>query len=322
MKLCIVTPESAARTSGNQVTAARYARIAREVGAQVVRDPSRADVLLALHARKSAHALLDFAQRYPERPRILVLTGTDVYPRLDPSPAAQRALELSTSIVALEPGARQALPPRWRAKCVVIYQSVPNPKRARRVVPGRVVQLAHLRSVKDPLRVARATRGLAGVELRHWGAALSPSWERLARAEMQRSPQYRWFGECTPARAWRELSRAWLFVLPSRVEGSSRALAEALVMGVPVLASAAPGNRGTLGSNYPGLFAVADTRGLRRLLQRCLNDPAWLQRLQRACAKRASQHSYARELQAWRRLWKRVLNKKIPRGHRGREGQA
>jgi glycosyltransferase involved in cell wall biosynthesis len=326
MKLCFSVPESAARTSGNRVTAARYARIARALGLSVVREPSRADVLVALHARKGARALLDFAQRFPDRPRILVLTGTDVYPRLDRSRAAQRALELATRIIALEPGARMALPPRWRKKCVVIQQSVPRQPLARRVLPGRVLQLAHLRSAKDPLLVARASRGLSGLQVRHWGAALSSAWARRAQREMQRSTHYHWFGECSAARAWRELSRAWLFVLPSRVEGSSRALAEALVMGVPILASDAAGNVGTLGRSYPGLFAVGDARALRRLLQRCLSDASWFERLRRAGKVRARQHSYDRELAAWRQLlapWRATSrNKKTPRGHRGREGQA
>jgi glycosyltransferase involved in cell wall biosynthesis len=136
---------------------------------------------------------------------------------------------------------------------------------------------------------------------------------------MRRNPAYRWRGERSHSEVRRELARAWLFVQPSRIEGSSAALIEALCAGVGVLASRATGNLGTLGGSHPGLFAMGDSAALRRLMTRALREPGFVARLERFSRRIAVLHAPVREVQAWQRLLDR-LQKKEPRGHRGRGG--
>lgn len=306
MKIAIATPSSAVQHSGNRITAQRYARLFRGLGHRLVKDALKADLLVALHARKSAGEVLRYRRLRPEGKIILVLTGTDLHPVLDPSRAARKALALADALVVLEPQARQRLPEALRAKCAVVRQSLEGPLPRRRILPGRIVQLGHLRRAKDPLRAALALRGLEGFKLVHCGGEHEPGWATRARAQMRRNPAYHWKGEQSPARARAELSRAMLFVLPSRVEGSSSALIEALVMGVPVLASRAAGNVGTLGADHPGLFDVGDTRALRAMFLRASQDAAWLARLERASRRLARLHQPRIEREAWHRLLQRV----------------
>ena len=319
MKIAIACPGSAVRSSGNAITAQRYARILRSLGHRIVTKTERADLLVALHARKSAAAVRAFRHARPQGRIVLVLTGTDLHPRLDATAAARDALKAADLLVVLEPLARSRLPAALRRKCLVIRQSCEDPVTQRRPVAGRILQVGHLRAAKDPLLAARALRGLAGLELVHLGGEWESGWKGRVQAQMRRNPAYRWRGERSASEVRRELARAWLFVQPSRIEGSSAALIEALCAGVGVLASRATGNLGTLGRSHPGMYAVGDSAALRRLLARALREPGFVARLERFSRRIAVLHAPVREVQAWQRLLDR-LQKKEPRGHRGRGG--
>jgi len=91
-------------------------------------------------------------------------------------------------------------------------------------------------------------------------------------------------------------------VLSSLSEGGANVISEAIVVGVPILASRMDGNIGLLGADYPGYFPVGDTKALARLLQRIEGDPRFLAVLQRATARRAPLFKPKREVAAWRRL--------------------
>ncbi|HYM12628.1 MAG TPA: hypothetical protein VEU62_17960, partial [Bryobacterales bacterium] len=92
---------------GNRVTALRWARILRRLGHRVVitktYDGEPCDLLVALHARRSARAALQFRRRHPAKPLIVVLTGTDVYRDIHRSRRAQQALDAATRLVTLQP---------------------------------------------------------------------------------------------------------------------------------------------------------------------------------------------------------------------------
>ena len=98
------------------------------------------------------------------------------------------------------------------------------------------------------------------------------------------------------------LAGARALVLSSRLEGGANVVSEAVVRGVPVLASRIPGSVGLLGARYPGYFAVGDTRGLARLLHRFETEARFRTRLRRDVQRLARRFTPARERTAWRTL--------------------
>ena len=91
-------------------------------------------------------------------------------------------------------------------------------------------------------------------------------------------------------------------VLSSVVEGGANVISEAVVAGLPVIASRIPGNVGLLGADHPGYFPPRDTGALRALLWRAETDPAVLEGLGRHGARRAPLFRPQREREAWRRV--------------------
>ena len=167
MQIAIVTPARFGARSGNRVTAERWARILRGLGHRVrittaLAGGPPADLLVALHARKSAPSIRRFRAERPGAPIVVALTGTDIYGGITGSPAARRSLELATRLVVLQPLAVEELPARFRAAARVIYQSVPKPARQPHPESSffQVCVLGHLRRVKDPFRAAKAVRAL------------------------------------------------------------------------------------------------------------------------------------------------------------------
>jgi len=152
----------------------RWARILRQLGHRVTvaadYADQPADAMVAIHAWRSAAAIHRFKTRYPARPLILQLSGTDIYQYIteDPKPTL-RSLQLADRLVALNSLAWRVVPNKFRKKLRVIFQSVPKPKGAYR--PNRrrvdVSVIGHLRDVKDPLRAAAAARVLPAEALRY-----------------------------------------------------------------------------------------------------------------------------------------------------------
>lgn len=73
------------------------------------------------------------------------------------------------------------------------------------------------------------------------------------------------------------LSAADLFILPSRLEGRSNALLEALAWGLPVLASDNAGNREILAPLL--LFDADDPRGLAEKVDSIIRDPVFFEKV-------------------------------------------
>ena len=311
LRIAIVTPARRGSLQGNRVTALRWARILRDLGARVTvtteYSGQRADLLIAMHARRGAAAVSRFAAAHPGRPIVVALTGTDLYRDLPRSRKAARALEQAARIVVLQPPARDRLAPHLRAKTRVIYQSVKRTVRRKRRAARSfdVCFLGHLRAVKDPFRAALAARLLppeSRIRIVAAGRALEAGMARRARAEERRNPRYRWLGELSHARVLALLARSRLLVLSSRLEGGANALSEALAVGVPALASDVEGSSGILGPDYPGLFPVAHTRRLTALLSRAESDSAFYRELERRCHRLAPLVAPARELRSWKKL--------------------
>jgi len=177
--------------------------------------------------------------------------------------------------------------------------------------------IGHLRDVKDPLRAAEAARQLppdSRIRIVHIGRAYSAELAAKARAEMAANPRYLWRDDVPRAAVQRLLRRSHAMVLSSRSEGGANVISEAVVVGVPILASRMDGNVGLLGSDYPGYFPVGDTKALARLLHRIESDPRFVATLRRAIARRAPLFRPEREIAAWRRLLAELSPRSSSRG--------
>ena len=91
-------------------------------------------------------------------------------------------------------------------------------------------------------------------------------------------------------------------VLSSIMEGGANVISEAIVAGVPVIASDIAGSVGLLGPDYPGYYPVGDTAALAQQMLRAEQEPGFLDELRRHCASRAALFDPARELDSWRDL--------------------
>jgi putative glycosyltransferase (TIGR04348 family) len=312
MDIVVITPARPASRSGNRTTALRWARILRGLGHRVRvandYDGRPADLMIALHAWRSADAISRFRQRHPDRPLIVALSGTDLYEYLDRDPETTlRSLRCADRLVALQDIARQRLPDGFHAKLRVIHQSAVPVARQAAASNGdfEVAVIAHLREVKDPLRAAVAARRLPArsrIRVVHLGGALTPEWAAKATAEMEANPRYVWRGEVPRADVQRLLGRVQAMVLSSRSEGGANVISEAAVAGVPVLASRIDGTVGLLGPDYPGYFPVGDTAALAQLLNRIEADAGFLAQLKQAVARTSALFRPEREIQAWKEL--------------------
>jgi putative glycosyltransferase (TIGR04348 family) len=290
----IVSPASARENNGNWQTASRWRRhLARDyrvtIGPGWVPGDAVPDLLIALHARRSAAALAAFTDAHPDRPALLVLTGTDLYRDIHEDDTARASLTRATALVVLQPRGLDELPAPLRPKAHVIYQSAPRLRPARPRVPLDVAMIGHLRAEKDPQVFMDAARLVAtpGVRLLHIGAALDPALGQRARDTEHATPAYRWLGALPHMATRRRLRRCHAMVIASRMEGGANVIIEAVTSGVPVLASRIAGNVGMLGDDYAGYFAPGDAAALAALVDRSARDAGFVMRLRRQCAARA-----------------------------------
>jgi glycosyltransferase involved in cell wall biosynthesis len=100
----------------------------------------------------------------------------------------------------------------------------------------------------------------------------------------------------------RILTVSRLSIISSRIEGGANILSESIVASVPVLASRIEGNIGILGTDYPGLFQVGNTRQLARLLTQAENDRKFLSELKSRVKKLRPLFDPKQEQKAWESL--------------------
>ncbi len=277
-----------------------------------------ADLMVALHARRSAPSVAAWRAAHPRRPLLLVLTGTDLYRDIQADPAAQRSLALADALVVLNALGARSLPGHLQPKCQVVLQSCP----ARQPLPKpqrhlRALMVGHLRDEKDPLTYLRAARRLAGradILLDHIGRPLDSALGADAAALAAAQPSYRWLGGLPHAATRRRIQQAHLLVHPSRMEGGAHVVIEALRSGTPVLASRIDGNLGLLGDDWPGLFDPGDDAALAALLQQARDDAAMLPALAERAAQRAPLFAPAAESAALHALVAGLLAAPPPTG--------
>jgi putative glycosyltransferase (TIGR04348 family) len=312
LKISLVTPAGKRSRAGNRATAVRWQRILRDLGHRVTvaerDDGAKADMMVAVHGWRSADSIRAFSDAGGGRPLVVLLAGTDIYRFQHSHPAETlESMDRATALVCLHDLVYRAIPRRFAKKLHVIRQSalpLPHPRRPLRR-RFEVCVAGHLREEKDSLRTAYASR-LVPAESRlrvvHLGQAHDESWARDARTEMAANPRYHWRGEVPGWQVRRQFARSHAMVISSIMEGGANVVSEAIVAGLPVLASDIDGNIGMLGRDYPGYYRTGDEAALAALLQKAETEPAFLRDLAARCRKLAPAYTPAREKAAWKAL--------------------
>lgn len=315
-RITVVTPYVAQANNGNWQTASRWARMLR--GSYQVRivttwqptDPAP-DLMIALHARRSAASIEAFARSWPQRPLIVVLTGTDLYRDIDTDATARASLQQSTRLVVLNSLGATRLPRAVRHKAVTILQSATVLAAARKTRGFTVAAVGHLRDEKNPQLIWRVLDNWPSevpVRVLHAGRALDPALARQAQRLVRRDARYHWLGDQPRVRLRQRVARSQVLLHPSHMEGGALAIIEAITAHTPVIASRVDGNVGLLGADYPGLFAPDDADAARTLLLRAATEPRLLARLQRACERLVPHFAPDREQRDLRRLVRDCLD--------------
>ncbi len=312
MKIHLVTPAKENSRNGNRTSAVRWAGLLRRAGHRVKIDTDyngeATDLVIALHAWRSAAAIRRYREASPQGPLVVALGGTDVNSYLKSDPQTTLAsMQMADALVGLHDLVADELPPGLRQKLCVIRQSAKPLPRPRS--PSKrsfdICVIGHLRQEKDPFRTALAARRLPAeskVRVLHYGKAHGPEWALQAEAEMRVNPRYRWQGEVSAGQVRQAFLRAHLMVISSLQEGGANVVSEALVAEVPIIASDIPGNIGLLGRDYGGYFRVGDEASLAERIRRAEVDAGFLQLLQRQGRALAPLFTAEQELSAWQKL--------------------
>jgi putative glycosyltransferase (TIGR04348 family) len=305
--IVIVSPALKQANNGNWQTAYRWSRfLSPHYQVSILPEwkpgSDSPDVMIALHARRSADSIQHFAKAFPDKPLLVVLTGTDLYQDIRTDVAAKHSLELATQLVVLQEEGVRELSSVQQKKCRVIYQS------ARLLKPAppnknsfNVIVVGHMREVKDPLTPMRALALMPGdsnTRLIHIGNAMEEKFRIAAEKLEAENPRYIWLREQTHTQTRQRIKRAKLMVISSLMEGGANVIIEAITSGVPVIASKVSGNIGMLGRDYAGYFPVGDSKVLASLLDQAEHEPRFLKQLNMQCAKRMVLFTHERELNA------------------------
>lgn len=306
-----MTPVPPGSRRGNRITADRWAARLANLGhaVDVIEHYADEDIdlLIVLHAGRGADSIRRFRHRHPGRPIIVAITGTDIYGGEFDAQRVNESLAGAARIVVLQPKTANDVAAEFRSKVRVIFQSAEPPAEVERPRAGvfEIAVIGHLRPVKDPFRAGEASRLLgpdSTVRILHLGAALSPDMAERARQEAATNPRYVWLGDLPHEEALKVMSRCRLVVLTSLSEGGPAVIPEAVVAGVPVIATRVPGCVGMLGDDYPGLFEPGDTAALAKLFCRAEHDLDFYRSVRAACDRLRPLFHPEAEVAAWRSL--------------------
>ena len=241
-------------------------------------------------------------------PVVVLLAGTDVYRfQADEPETTLASMQVADRLVGLHDRVNHDIPAEFGPKLRVIYQSsrpLPQPRKpVRRWF--QICVVGGLREEKDPLRTALAARRMPNtsrLRVVHLGGAHTEAWAKAADKEMRVNPRYRWRGEVSRAEVRRCFGRSHAMVISSVMEGGANVVSEAMVAGLPVLASEISGNLGLLGDHHPALYPARDDSALAALLQRAEHETSFLPEVAACASARAERFSPEREFEAWRSL--------------------
>jgi len=301
MHIHIITPALASSLSGNRATAGRWQDFLEQSGHQVtvsvnfIHDPAKppVDMMIALHAWRSAEAINNFRAAYPEKPLILALTGTDIYKfQISHPNVVYHSMEVADALIGLHKHVDKGIPERFHAKLFTVLQSATLTNQIHRESPSEkqdfiVSVIGHLREEKDSLRAATAVRELPAfsqIKIIQAGKAHNETWQSMAESECQKNTRYQWLGEISHQEIEALMAKSKVMVISSMMEGGANVVSEACVSGLAIIASDISGNRGLLGDDYPAYFKAGDAQALRKLLLKAEAEPQWLALLQSRCS--------------------------------------
>jgi glycosyltransferase involved in cell wall biosynthesis len=136
---------------------------------------------------------------------------------------------------------------------------------------------------------------------------MSPEMKSQAKVYNKELKNYHWLDELSHAETLQQLSRSHLMVISSLMEGGAHVVTEAIAIGVPVIASDIPGNRGLLGDDYPGYYPVGDTKALALMLQKVEFEPLFYKSLEAHIKKRKKYVQPQFELNSIKALLNRLI---------------
>lgn len=304
-------------SQGNSTTADRLQKILLEAGMDVVVEEEwysgvEAGCLVALNARRSAGAVVEFCDACPDARVVVLLTGTDInHPEMeDENSVTRRTMQLADSLVLLHEGALPLVPESLRGKCQVIHPSVQLPEGlehdSRDEGVFEVIMAGNARREKNVPLVLAACDQLPGeskVVVRMYGDAEGDLAQQLLAATAGPSP-FQWKGKTDHESLMRVMAGSDLLLNSSVQEGGANAVCEAVSLCLPVVASDIVGNVGMLGDGYEGYFPSGDVAGLVRLLLRAESDRGFYERLKSQVESRAVVFAWENEL----RMWEKVVN--------------
>ena len=306
--IVIVSPALSDANNGNWQTAKRWAALlnshyrTRIVKAWPDDLAMSDDILLALHARRSAASVAAWQAQRGSSQLVVVLTGTDLYRDIHTDTYAKQSLDSAARLIVLQPLGIKELPRQHQAKTRVVLQSTTSrvilPKTAKRL---HAVMVGHLRDEKSPqtlFAAAELLRAREDIYIEHIGAGLDEALTQQAQATAADCVNYTWLGALKHPPTRQRIQRAHVLVHASKMEGGAHVVMEAVCSGTPVIASDIPGNVGMLGDDYHGYFPVGDARALALLLERCKDEPAFIDLLKSQCAVRAPLFAPQAELTA------------------------
>jgi putative glycosyltransferase (TIGR04348 family) len=324
----IVTPYLADANNGNWRTARRWQALLQSNFRVIVQSAwpvpaaeqhanTPADVMIALHARRSAASIAAFRAAHPTKPLIVVLTGTDLYRDLSETfsdSSAHASLGHADALVVLQDDAVRHVPMAHRKKTHVVFQSAPTLTPAQKTNERiGLVAVGHLRDEKDPETIFKLVERLAAhplpVHITHIGAPLDDALAARAQALDAEHEHYHWADMLPHGLTRAAIKRAHLLIHPSRMEGGANVIVEAITSGTAVLASQMSGNVGMLGDSYAGYFAVGDHLGLYDLLARYVRDRNFQVRLQTQVLARAKLFSPEHERDTVNAIVKTLLDR-------------
>ena len=316
MKVLVTTPYERNSLQGNNVTAMRLVSILSESGMDVgmiCKDEqvSGADVLIALHARKSAHFIDDFLKMNPVGKVIVYLTGTDLYRDIpNGCKICENSMNLADALVVSNDASLASIPQKFRLKSTVVQKSIYLPDLEANVVTqtNLFTVVGHLREVKQPFMAVESMQLLDGsVRLVLLGDAVALNYDSVAMGWQARDPRFEWLGRREYREALKWMQRSVATINTSLVEGGANSVGESIVLGVPVLASRIEGNVGMLGEDYDGYFSPDDKQELANLMSRVISGGKFLERLRDQVRARAKIFLRENEKRGWMKLIQKVF---------------